>query len=331
MPFEVSFDLINDGNDNFRLYFHNTSFSNSAIGSGTLWTNPSGQTTKVRFVVSEDGITRYINDTPTTLTLNQDVAEKIGVRFSYWQSTQSSIKIKNYKVTELDKTKFTTATAPVIMAPNNNALTLTYVSGNYIVNANKDGGTEFDYTGDFSVDFDIIGTPNNVTLQIYENNSTNFYSKSLNQIGALKPCHIKIEKIGTEIYTFVDGVENVGQRFNSSLTGNCRFAFRCSTSGSFTFKNLVISQLGYSPIINDDQLVSTTVTYYDSDNNEIESEEMGQKIYADQKTHIAHEFTTPPNTESITINIDSDTNATLTDIRLSRETELSDEEMYNGN
>lgn len=328
VPFEVSFDLVNDGNDNFRCYFYNTSFSNSAIGSGTLWTSPSGQTTKVRFVVSEDGIKRYIGNNETSLSLSQDVADKVGVRFGYWQPTQSSIKIKNYKVTELDKTKFTTATAPVIMTPNNNALTLTYVSGNYIVNANKDGGTEFDYTGDFSVDFDIVGTPNNVTLQIYESNSTNFYSKSLNQIGALKPCHIKIEKIGTEIYTFVDGVENVGQRFNSSLTGNCRFAFRCSTSGSFTFKNLVISQLGYSPIINDDQLVSTTVTYYDSDNNEINSDDMEQKIYADQKTHITHNFTTPSETSYFTINISSNIDTEITEIRLSRLDELRDEEMY---
>ena len=98
VPFEVSFDLINDGNDNFRLYFHNTSFSNSAIGSGTLWTNPSGQTTKIRFVVTEDGITRYVNNTPTTLNLNQDVASTVGVRFGYGQPTQSSIKIRNYKV-----------------------------------------------------------------------------------------------------------------------------------------------------------------------------------------------------------------------------------------
>lgn len=98
VPFEVSFDLINDGNDNFRCYFYNTNFQNSAIGSGSLWTNPSGEVTKVRFVVTEDGITRYINNTPTTLNLNQDVAEKVGVRFGYSQPTQSSIKLKNYKV-----------------------------------------------------------------------------------------------------------------------------------------------------------------------------------------------------------------------------------------
>ena len=103
VPFEVSFDLVNDGNDLFRCYFYNTNFNGSAIGSGTLWTNPSGQTTKVRFVVTEDGITRYINNTPTTLNLNQDVADKVGVRFGYWQPTQSNIKIKNYKVYKVEE------------------------------------------------------------------------------------------------------------------------------------------------------------------------------------------------------------------------------------
>ena len=101
VPFEISFDLIEDGNDNFRLYFYNTSFSGSAIASGTLYTSPSGQTTKVRFVVTEDGITRYINNTSTTLSVSQTIATTVGARFGYSQTTQSNIKIRNYKVSPL--------------------------------------------------------------------------------------------------------------------------------------------------------------------------------------------------------------------------------------
>ena len=309
----------------------------------TIWTyssNPLSASQLLLFSVTEMGMTQgtfaniEMTVTPTTVTvknldndttITKEYSTSNNLIFNFWGTT---FDYKNFKVTEVDKTKFTTGSAPVIMTPNDNAITLTYVSGLYIVNANKDGGTEFDYTGDFSVDFDIVGTPNNVTLQIYENNSTNYYAKSLNQIGALKPCHIKIIKIGTKIYTFVDGVENVGQRFNSSLTGNCRFAFRCGTSGSFTFKNLVISPLGYSQIINDDQLVSTTVTYYDSKNNEINSDDMEQKIYADQKTHITHNFTTPSKTSYFTINISSNIDTEITEIRLSRLDKLRDEEMY---
>ena len=90
----------------------------------------------------------------------------------------------------------------------------------------------------------------------------------------------------------------------------------------------------YLPVISNDELVTTKITYYhkeyEDDPNpiEINYDEMEQKIYADQKTHITHNFTTPPETSYFTINISSNTDTEITEIRLSRLDELSDEEMY---
>ena len=88
----------------------------------------------------------------------------------------------------------------------------------------------------------------------------------------------------------------------------------------------------YLPVIDNDELVTTIITYYYvEDNNppiEIGYDNMEQKIYADQKTHITHNFTAPLQTSYFTINISSNTDTEISEIRLSRLDELRDEEMY---
>ena len=88
----------------------------------------------------------------------------------------------------------------------------------------------------------------------------------------------------------------------------------------------------FIPVIDDDELVFTTVAYYDSENNEISSDEMEKKIYTNIESHITHQFTTPTDTSYIIITISSVTSAELSDIQLSRMEELTDDEVYlNGN
>ena len=88
----------------------------------------------------------------------------------------------------------------------------------------------------------------------------------------------------------------------------------------------------YLPVINDGELVTTHITYYfvDGDNPPINigDDIMEQKIYSDQKTHISHEFTVPIDTSYFTINITSNVNTEITEMRLSRLDELTDEEIY---
>lgn len=106
-----------------------------------------------------------------------------------------------------------------------------------------------------------------------------------------------------------------------------------------TYRSDDEDEIGYFvPVISDDELVTTTITYYhkeyEDDPNPIEIgyDEMEQKIYSNINSHINHEFTTPVSTSSIRITISSDTSAELTDIQLSRMEELTDDEVYiNGN
>ncbi|MER2090463.1 MAG: hypothetical protein ABS920_12055, partial [Sporosarcina sp.] len=86
----------------------------------------------------------------------------------------------------------------------------------------------------------------------------------------------------------------------------------------------------YSPTVDDEELVTTKITYHVLDNEDIVDieEEMEEQIYTNIPTHISHKFHTPTNTQSITMTISSDTDAILTDIRLSRDEKLTDEEMY---
>lgn len=106
-----------------------------------------------------------------------------------------------------------------------------------------------------------------------------------------------------------------------------------------TYRSDDEDEIGYFvPVISDDELVTTTITYYhkeyEDDPNPIEIgyDEMEQKIYSNINSHINHEFTTPASTSRIRITISSDTSAELTDIQLSRMEELTDDEVYiNGN
>ena len=97
VPFTVEFDLINAGNDLFTLNFHNDSYSNQSVVAANLWDDPQGEVTHIKFNVTENQITRTINGRTSNLNPSS-VSNKVGVRFGYWRTTQSQIKIKNYKV-----------------------------------------------------------------------------------------------------------------------------------------------------------------------------------------------------------------------------------------
>ena len=84
----------------------------------------------------------------------------------------------------------------------------------------------------------------------------------------------------------------------------------------------------FIPIITDEEMVFTTITYIDLENNEISSDEMEQKIYSNIESHISHQFTTPTDTSKIKITISSETSAELSNIQLSRMEELTDDEVY---
>lgn len=84
----------------------------------------------------------------------------------------------------------------------------------------------------------------------------------------------------------------------------------------------------FIPTITGDELVITTISYFKSDNTEIDVEEMKQKIYSDVESHITHRFTTPEETSYIIINISSQIDASISNIQLGRLEELSDEELY---
>lgn len=85
------------------------------------------------------------------------------------------------------------------------------------------------------------------------------------------------------------------------------------------------SEEEYVPIVSDDELVLTTITYYGDE--EVE-EIMEHKLYVDTPTRVTHEFTTPMGTTHIHINISSNTNAELSNIRLGRLDEMTEEEVY---
>lgn len=123
----------------------------------------------------------------------------------------------------------------------NNEITVTWVSGTYIFWANKgDTSTEFDYTGDFTVEFDLLSNGNNATIQIYDNSATTYYSKTLYQLNSNNAGHFKIVKDGQVFKTFVDGVENTRQQVNSNITNACRVGFRFNSASTIKFRNFVI-------------------------------------------------------------------------------------------
>ena len=124
---------------------------------------------------------------------------------------------------------------------NNNEITVTWVSGTYIFWANKgDTSTEFDYTGDFTVEFDLLSNGNNASIQIYDNSASTYYSKTLNQLNGMNAGHFKIVKEGQVFKTFVDGVEKTNHQVNSDITGACRVGFRQGSASTIQFRNFVI-------------------------------------------------------------------------------------------
>lgn len=185
-------------------------------------------------------------------------------------------------------------------------------------------------------------------LQQWYNNQLNFYVEGEKPSGYITNATVKnewvnvrITKVGYIWTVYYNGVKKTEWDLSSYSSVVDEWNTMCigldknANQNTAKIKNIVVKEMDYTPLNYDDELVTTTITYYHiQDDNppiDIGYDVMEQKIYADKKTHIAHEFTTPPNTQLIKINVDSDTDATLTDIRLSRETELSDEEMYNGN
>ena len=84
----------------------------------------------------------------------------------------------------------------------------------------------------------------------------------------------------------------------------------------------------YLPVIDDDELVTTTIYCYDSENTLLETEVMEDKIYSNIETHISYEFDTIEDTSKIRIKISSQTSASITNIRLGRLQEMLDEEIY---
>lgn len=177
-----------------------------------------------------------------TFTL-YDVTVSANTTFTATYSTVSdSVTIYYSKFADLtgDLTKYSGADSRVTTSSTNGVITLTWVSGTYTFWANADGSTEFDYTGDFTVEFDILSNGNNATIQIYDNSATTYYSKTLNQLSSMNAGHFKIVKTGQTFKTFVDGVEKTSQQVNSNITGACRVGFRQGSASTIQFRNFVI-------------------------------------------------------------------------------------------
>ena len=136
--------------------------------------------------------------------------------------------------------KWSGADSRVTATSDSTGITLTWVSGTYIFWANADGSTEFDYTGDFTVEFDLLSNGNNATIQIYDNSASTYYTKTLNQLNGMNAGHFKIVKDGQVFKTFVDGVEKTTQQVDSDITGACRVGFRQSSASTIKFKNFKI-------------------------------------------------------------------------------------------
>lgn len=100
VPYEVKFELLDNDTTNFRVYFYNTNFGGSAIASGTFY-RQNQQPTLIRFVVTSSGITRYVGNTSTALTVGTSIASEVGARFGYWKPTKGKVKIRNFRIKSL--------------------------------------------------------------------------------------------------------------------------------------------------------------------------------------------------------------------------------------
>ena len=158
-----------------------------------------------------------------------------------YSTVSDSVTIYYSKFADLtgDLTKYSGADSRVTTSSTNGVITLTWVSGTYQLWANP-SGSEFDYTGDFTVEFDILSNGNNVGIQIYDNSASTYYSKTLNQLNSNNAGHFKIVKDGQVFKTFVDGVEKTTQQVNSNISGACRVGFRHGSASTIQFRNFVI-------------------------------------------------------------------------------------------
>ena len=140
-----------------------------------------------------------------------------------------------------DLTKYSGADSRVTTSSANGVITLTWVSGTYLFWANADGSTEFDYTGDFTVEFDVVSNGQNSSIQIYDNSATIYYSRYMSVFNSnCPPCHFKIVKDGQIFRTYIDGVEKSQGYVESNITQPCRVGFRSNTNSSFQFRNFKI-------------------------------------------------------------------------------------------
>ena len=183
-----------------------------------------------------------------------------------------------------DTSKYSGADSRVTVTTGTFGIQLTWVSGTYQFWANKDGSTEFDYSGNFTVEFDVTSTNQNVGIQIYDNSASTYYSKTINQLGGLSgPCHVKIVKDGQTFKSFVDGVENTGQRVESNITGACRVGFRQGSSSSFSFKNFVVYGNDDSPVPPVPPV--PTHLFYDDVTSDRSSEYRNESLQSSNKTN----------------------------------------------
>ena len=138
--------------------------------------------------------------------------------------------------------KWVGADNKVTATSSSTGITLTWVTGNYTFWANKPGSTssEYDYSGDFTVEFDVVAITTNGVFQIYDGSASTFYQKYFSGLGISSACHVKIVKDGQTFKTFVDGTELTSHQVDSDITGACRVGFRSQSSGIITFKNFMI-------------------------------------------------------------------------------------------
>ena len=183
-------------------------------------------------ITDKDGIYTLFNQTITTTTT---------YTVTYGTETASkTIQLCKFADLTGDTSKYIYDSRCNVTS-SNNEITVTWVSGTYIFWANKgDTSTEFDYTGDFTVEFDLLSNGGNTTIQIYDNSATTYYSKSLYQLNSSNAGHFKIVKDGQVFKTFIDGVEKTAHQVNSNITGACRVGFRTNTTSTIKFRNLII-------------------------------------------------------------------------------------------
>lgn len=77
-----------------------------------------------------------------------------------------------------------------------------------------------------------------------------------------------------------------------------------------------------------DSLVTVTVYYYSSSNSMIDSETLEKEVFADTLTKVTQKITTPTDTTHIKLKFEAEEGTLLKNIKLGREQELSNEEVF---